>query len=156
MTIPTAHRNELVWLRQESARQALADAQVLVERDSLRGAANRTCYAMFYAVSALALARGATFKTHSGLIGFFQREFVKTEAFSRGHGRALQKAYDDRSEADYDDLLELTKEQVETRIQEAGRLIDAVAVILDAAPPAHVPGTPGGQSRGRRNVTREE
>jgi len=36
---------------------------------------------MFHAVSALALDRQVSYKTHSGLIAFFQRDFVKAGIF---------------------------------------------------------------------------
>lgn len=125
-------RETLVRLRMQDARQAVEDAQVLLDRGSLRGAANRIYYSMFYAISALALARGVAFKTHAGLISFFQREFVSTNLFGREHGRALQKAFDDRSEADYEDVLDFEQGQTETRLLEAKRFVAAADAHLRA------------------------
>jgi len=119
VNVDAEQRLSLVRNRMGDARQALADARLLLDRGSLRGTANRTYYAMFYAVSALALARGEAFKTHAGLISFFQKEYVATGLLGREHGRALQKAFDDRSEADYEDLLDIETGQVETRWREA-------------------------------------
>lgn len=102
----------------------------LFERDSLRGAANRAYYAMFYAVSALAVSRGRSFRKHSGLIAYFQKEFVVTGFLNRKHGRALQKTFEDRSEADYQDYVKLTREQIQFRIREASGLITAVKELL--------------------------
>ena len=50
-----ADRTQYVAYRLERARETLAEARLLVESDRMRGAVNRVYYAMFYAVSALAL-----------------------------------------------------------------------------------------------------
>jgi uncharacterized protein (UPF0332 family) len=85
---------------------------------------------MFYAVSALALAGGVAFKSHVGLIGFFQKEFVANGVFGREHGRSLQKAFDDRSEADYEDIPDFDEGQLETRMNEAARFLGAIEAYL--------------------------
>lgn len=130
MSIASDQRDALVRLRIENARQALTDARTLLDHGSLRGAANRIYYAMFYAVSSLALAKGVSCRTHVGLIGYFQKEFVKTGVVGREHGRALQKAFDDRSEADYEDLLQFDRGQMATRLGEAEGFIVAVVAHL--------------------------
>jgi len=126
MTLTDEQTRDIVTLRLESAAQALADAETLLKAGSLRGAANRVYYGMFHAVSALAVQDGKSFKKHSGLITFFQKEYAKPEVLDRRHGRALQKAFDDRSEADYEDRTELTVEQVTERVREARDLLGVV------------------------------
>lgn len=135
MSIPAEQRSILISHRLDSAREALDDARVLRGRQSLRGAANRIYYAMFHAVSALALDRQVSYKTHSGLIAFFQRDFVKAGVFDRSHGRALQKAFEDRSDADYDDIINISEEQIDRRLDEAVRFVDAIALSLADTPP---------------------
>lgn len=126
MTLSDEQRVELAALRLANADQALADARKLLESDSLRGAVNRVYYAMFYAVSALAIARNQVLRKHSALIGWFQKEYAKTELLARTHGRALQKAFEDRSEADYEDYITIAPDSVSARIAEADALIDAI------------------------------
>lgn len=130
MSISEDQRTVLIAHRLHSAREALEDAGVLRARNSLRGASNRIYYSMFHAVSALALDRQYLCKTHSGLISFFQREFVKKGLFDRSHGRALQKAFEDRSDADYDDMLTLSCDQVDARLSEANSFVEAIAIFL--------------------------
>ncbi|MBD3308314.1 hypothetical protein GF339_17905 [candidate division KSB3 bacterium] len=48
---------------------------------------NRIYYAMFYAVSALALLQGFSTSSHAQLRGYFNREFVKTGIISIELGR---------------------------------------------------------------------
>jgi uncharacterized protein (UPF0332 family) len=87
---------------------------------------------MFHAVSALALDRQVSHKTHSGLIAFFQRDFVKAELFDRSHGRALQKAFEDRSDADYDDVINISDEQIDRRLDEAKHFVEAISCFIAA------------------------
>ena len=126
MPITEEDREALIKVRIENAKSTLEDASQLLKSGSLRGAANRIYYAMFYAVSALAISQGLSFRKHTTLISFFQKEFSKTGIFDRKHGRALQKAFEDRSEADYQDYMKLTNEQIALRMNEATELIDAV------------------------------
>ena len=62
---------------------------------------------MFYAAHAAlgasnAIAHGAVFKTHNGLITIFSKELVLTGKVEERFGRALSKVYDLRLLADYE------------------------------------------------------
>ena len=127
MKLSDEERSNIIQVRLEDARNVFADAQLLLEHGSLRSAANRVYYAMFYAISALTIFKGRTFSKHTGVISYFQKEFVKTKIFSRDHGRAIQKAFEDRSEADYRDYLKITSEDIQQRIKEADALINAIS-----------------------------
>lgn len=120
----------LVSARLEAAKQALKDARNLAESGSSRGAMNRAYYAMFHAVSALAISRSEMHKKHTHLIAFFQKEYAKQEIVDRKHGRALQKAFEDRSEADYQDYVTFTREQMDHRLTETEEFINAVEAVI--------------------------
>ena len=120
----------VIKVRMENARITVRDAQLLRDAGSLRSAVNRAYYAMFYAASALALSRGLSLSKHSAVISFFHREFVKPGLLGREHGRALQKAFEDRSEADYQDYLRVTAQQVDARLVEARDFIEVVSTYL--------------------------
>lgn len=131
MTLSDQERQELVDVRLQTARQMLEDARQLLNVDSLRSAVNRSYYAMFHAVSALSISRGLTHRKHTQLIAFFQKEYAKPEILDRKHGRALQKAFEDRSEADYQDFVTFSEEQVKERITEAEAFIEAIQAHLE-------------------------
>jgi len=134
MTLAPEERKTIVALRLESARRSLADARLLLAAGSVRGAVNRAYYAMFYAASALAIAGGQSFTKHSALISFIHREFVKPGILPREHGRALQKAFEDRTEGDYQDLVKQKPEDAAAMIQAAAEFIDViVGLSSDAA-----------------------
>jgi uncharacterized protein (UPF0332 family) len=135
MSLTDDQRSEILRIRLENAKEALHDAESLLDDGSLRGAANRIYYAVFHAVSALALSRGVSFKKHGSLLTYFHREFVKTGVLDRAHGRAVQKAADDRSDADYSDYVTFTTEQISTRTKECRALLDAITEQVNALHP---------------------
>jgi uncharacterized protein (UPF0332 family) len=130
MTFSEADRQALVQVRLTNADTMLEDAHCLLQRASLRSAANRAYYSAFYAVSALALHEGKTFRTHTGLIGFLHGEFVATGKLDQRCGRIVQEAFEDRSEADYEDVPDITGEQITARLGEVAELIKAIRKII--------------------------
>ena len=83
------------------ARRSLAAARRDRAEEDYDFAVSRAYYAMFYAAEALLLHRGLSFSRHSGVIAGLQREYVASGELSRGHYEALQRGFEDRSEADY-------------------------------------------------------
>jgi uncharacterized protein (UPF0332 family) len=136
MTLTADERRAIALLRMENARQTLADARLLHERGSVRSAVNRTYYAMFYAASALAIARGKVFAKHSGVITFIHKECVQPGLLDRKYGRAFQKAFEDRSEGDYQDLLKLTDEQAADAIESAEEFVSALKALVESEKPS--------------------
>lgn len=89
------------------AEAACADARVLLEHGSPDGAVNRAYYAMFDAARVALLASSTPveldkIKTHSGLIGIFGNNLIKTGILSKDMGRSLSDAFRTRLTADYD------------------------------------------------------
>jgi hypothetical protein len=122
MTLSEEQQREIVRLRLASAEQALADAATLLQEGSLRGAANR-CY---YAASSLAAADGRQFRKHSALIAWFHQTYTRPERLPRRLGRTLQKAFDTRSETDYEDVLRFSTEDVRQIMAECMEFVRAV------------------------------
>jgi uncharacterized protein (UPF0332 family) len=80
------------WL--DKANNALADAEILLSRESLTGTINRCYYAMFYAAYAIVLHDGLELHKHSAVISYIHREYVKSDRISKELGRALLTAFD--------------------------------------------------------------
>lgn len=131
MTLPNGDGDGVVRLRMEAAQRAIADARLLMESGSIRGAVNRAYYAMFYAASALAVSNNSgTFSKHAGLIAYIHREYVHTGKLEKQHGRSFQKAFENRAETDYQDILRLSVQDVEAMIAEAVAFVDAIKRLL--------------------------
>jgi uncharacterized protein len=67
---------------------------------------------MFYAVLALLVLEPFESAKHSGVIGYFNRRFIKDGIFSPEMGKSLNLAFEARQEGDYKEFSELTKEFV--------------------------------------------
>lgn len=126
MTLLPEERQTVISLRMQNAEEALSDAGVLLERNSLRGAANRLYYAVFHALSALALGDGKLFAKHQGIISFFHADCVRTGRFEKRFGRVVQQAFEDRTEADYEDDVSFSEDVLRARIRDVRELINVV------------------------------
>ena len=65
----------------EKARNALDEAKILFDSEKYYGAANRSYYAAFHAMSALLIHDGYSMKKHSGVISKFRELYIKTGVF---------------------------------------------------------------------------
>ncbi|MBL7133515.1 MAG: HEPN domain-containing protein [Phycisphaerae bacterium] len=133
MTLTEEQRRQLIHLRLENADQALADAAVLLDAKSLRGASNRCYYAMFYAASALAIRDGKAFRKHSGLISYFHAQYMKTQCLPRDLGQMFVNAFDNRSQTDYQDDLTVSLDDVAGSLEDAKHFVAELKKFLGQA-----------------------
>ena len=133
MTLTEEQRRQLIRLRLENADQALADAAVLLDAESLRGASNRCYYAMFYAASALAIRDNKNFRKHSGLISYFHAEYMNTGRLPHELGQALQKVFKNRTQTDYQDDLTVSLDDVAGSLEDAKHFVAELKKFLGQA-----------------------
>jgi uncharacterized protein (UPF0332 family) len=114
---------ELVKYRFARAHETLEDARLLLNQERLPAAANRIYYAMFYAAAALLITKGLSSTRHSGVIGLFRREFVKTGLFPVDTARYLEMAFDERLESDYGDYVQFERADLEDLLAGAQRFV---------------------------------
>jgi uncharacterized protein (UPF0332 family) len=100
--IDPEQREALVKNRLEQAYEIMRTAEKLVEFGDYRSVLNRTYYAMFYALSALALHEDFQTSNHGQLLGWFNKTFVKGGVFEPQLSRILRDAFDRRMDADYE------------------------------------------------------
>jgi len=106
-------KDELIKYRVKRAKETAEDARIALENDRLHNAENRIYYAIFYIISALALQNDFSTSKHSQLLSWFNRNYVKTGRVNKEIGRIYKKQFENRLEGDYDDFVELNKEDVE-------------------------------------------
>ena len=116
------------------ASDKLRVARLLLEGEAWSDAASRAYYAAFHAVSALHLAHGKTFSTHSQLIGVFNKDFVRTGRFPKEFTSALTRLFEDRQSGDYDVLSTLTEQDARQDVDHAANIIDAIQIYLKSNP----------------------
>jgi uncharacterized protein (UPF0332 family) len=132
MSLSDAQREHVVKVRLANAGQMLLDASNMLAGGSLRSAANRSYYAVFYAASALAMRDGHTFRRHRGVISYFHEAYIKTGRLPKELGGIFQRAFNSRCDADYDDLVELVADDVAEMLQQARRFVAEVKSLLQA------------------------
>ena len=66
----------LALYRLERAKELIDDSRRLFESGSYKSSNNRAYYAIFYAMRAVLALDEVDFKKHSGVIQYFQREYI--------------------------------------------------------------------------------
>lgn len=109
------------------AREVLEDAKKLYEAGgTARSVVNRAYYAMFYAASALLADLNDLPRKHSGVIGFFDRHFVKTGIFPKEMSKAIHRGFELRQQGDYVQAAELDPEDAKEMLAQAEKFVTAV------------------------------
>ena len=69
--------------RLEKAQESLKYAKILMDNDGYAETVNRAYYAIFHATRAILAIDGVDRKRHSGVISYFQENYVKTGIFDK-------------------------------------------------------------------------
>jgi hypothetical protein len=120
----------LVRYRLQQAAETLREASLLLDQSAWRGAQNRAYYAMFYAVHALLATRQLGTSKHSGVLGLFDREFVKPGLLPTTLSRSLRLAFNRRQSWDYGEVDGLDPEEITEMVSEARLFVQAIEEFL--------------------------
>lgn len=126
------------WLAR--AREALASARDEERAGRLAFAVNRCYFAVFYAASAVLLARGHRFVKHSGVRGAVHQQLVRPGLIPEAWGRFYDRLFEDRQESDYLEFVTFEAGPVRETLGKAAELVGILAALVPPAPPA--PGAP--------------
>lgn len=121
---------ELVKYRIEQAKETISEIEILIEKALLNIAINRIYYGMFYMLLALALKKGFKTSKHNQLIGWFNKEFVKTGIISQKFGKIINKAFEDRTDGDYGIFIHFEKEEVLVKFDDMKEFIAELEKII--------------------------
>ena len=117
--------------RIKQAEESLDEARYLLDGGkSLRSVINRAYYSMFYSILALLIFEPYSSSKHSGVLSYFNRQFIKNGLIPKDIGRAVNKAFDIRQRGDYREQITLNHNQVEPFIDWAEKLIKSVKDFL--------------------------
>ena len=123
-------RKDLSAHRLSRAQELLQDAETLFEANSYKGANNRAYYAIFSSMRAVLALDGEDFKRHSGVIQYFQKNYIKSGIFDKRFSDIITKASRIRNASDYDDFYIASPEESREQIEDARLLLDAVSRYL--------------------------
>lgn len=109
-------KKELIALaryRLTRAKETFDDALKLLNEGSLNSATNRFYYAAFYAARAILATKEIDSSKHSGVISLFNKHFVKTGIIEPDKAKILKRSFEKRQDIDYEDFVEITRQEVE-------------------------------------------
>ena len=123
---------ELALYRLEKATADLNDAKKTLELEMFDTAANRSYYAIFHAARSVLALDGQDYKKHSGVIGNFQKNYIKTGIFSKEMSNIIKSAFDMRTDSDYEDFYVVPKDDVVKQVEEAECFVSEIEKYLTA------------------------
>lgn len=118
---------DLCCYRLDKARKCLESAKILAESEDYCSAANRAYYSIFHSVRSILALDEVDFSKHSGVMSYFQKNYVKQGIFGKEYSKILMEAFEIRTESDYDDYYVISKEEVNAQIQNAQFFLDGVS-----------------------------
>ena len=126
----TEGQAELIRYRLSRAKETLKEANELVKSGLLHGATNRIYYACFYSVVALILTKSLSSSKHSGVLGLFNKNFVKTGIIPKEMGKFYSRMFDNRLESDYGELIDIEPDEIIKDLAAAAEFLDLIAAVI--------------------------
>ncbi|MBR4814991.1 MAG: HEPN domain-containing protein [Paludibacteraceae bacterium] len=105
-------KKALIDNKVKRSHETWVETKGIIESKYWYAAANRMYYACYYMVSALLLKNELNAHTHSGMIGLFGLNFIKTNIVSPELGKFYSQLFELRQTGDYDDWKIITETEV--------------------------------------------
>ncbi len=105
-------RKDLAKLRLDNANERLSFIPAILEIGDYKTAANRSYYAIFYAMRAVLALDGFDSKKHSGIIAEFRKNYIKTGIFEDEMSDIISDLFEVRASSDYDDFYIISKPKI--------------------------------------------
>ncbi|RIH99847.1 HEPN domain-containing protein [candidate division NPL-UPA2 bacterium Unc8] len=112
------------------AKEAIEEAEILLEKGYTNTFVNRLYYACFYTVSALLLTKGLSSAKHSGVRSLFHKHFVKSGVVDVELGQLYDRLFDNRQKGDYADLVKFNLVEVTPWLEEAKKFVAGLEDVI--------------------------
>jgi hypothetical protein len=116
-------KNELASYRLSKAKEDLFSSRELLKNDLFAQSINRSYYAVFHATRSLLAIDGYDSKKHSGVIHFFNQNYIAPQKIEKEYGKILVIAFNIRVRADYHDFFIASRSDAETQIKNAEKFL---------------------------------
>ena len=110
---------DLSKYRFDCSLEALEDAKIMYEACRYKNALNRAYYSIFHGMRAVNALDGFDSSKHSGVIAYFNQNYVKEGYFSKEASKLIKLAAEKRENADYLDFFVASKEEAAEQIKRA-------------------------------------
>lgn len=124
---------ELAGYRMNRANEMLEAAEKNLEIGQYKTSLNRSYYAIFHAMRAMNILHGFDSSKHSGVIAYFNKEYVKEGLVDRELSAIIKNSSFLREKSDYDDFFIVGRKETENQIENAKIFLEAVKKYLEQA-----------------------
>ena len=121
---------DLARYRYQCCIDAIEDAKIMYQHGRYKNTLNRAYYSIFYAIRAVNAVRDFDSSKHSGVIAFFDQNYVKNGIFPKEASKIIKGASENRERADYLDFFIASKKDAETQIANAEKFKDLIEEYL--------------------------
>lgn len=117
---------ELADYRMERAFEMLIAAEDNLKIGQYKTSLNRSYYAIFHAMRAANITKGFDSSKHSGVIAFFNKEYLKENIIDRKMSPIIKNSSFFREKSDYDDFFIASKKDAEKQLKNAKIFLNVV------------------------------
>lgn len=117
---------ELAMYRMERAFEMLIAAEDNLKIGQYKTSLNRSYYAIFHAMRATNIIKGFDSSKHSGVIAFFNKEYLKENIIDRKMSPIIKNSSFFREKSDYDDFFIASKKDAENQLKNAKIFLSVV------------------------------
>lgn len=107
----------------EGAVESPKDEELLCIEMRYSSAVNRAYYAIFHALRAVTALDGFDSGKHSGVIAYFNRNYVKNGIFNRRISKNIDMSFRLREKTDYQDFVMISRDMAEEQINKAKEVL---------------------------------
>ncbi len=124
---------ELAEYRMKRAEEMLLAAEENLKIGQYKTSLNRSYYAIFHAMRAANIIKGFDSSKHSGVIAFFNKEYLKAGIMDRQLSVIIKESSFLREKSDYDDFFIAGQKESKAQLDNARRFLQAVKIYLQSA-----------------------
>lgn len=122
---------ELAGYRMERANEMLSAAADNLEIGQFKTSLNRSYYAIFHAMRAMNILKGFDSSKHSGVIAFFNKEYLKENILDKNLSVIIKNSAFLREKSDYDDFYIASKKEAEKQLEDAKLFLQEVKKFME-------------------------
>lgn len=121
---------ELAGYRMERANEMLEAAKKNLEIGQYKTSLNRSYYAIFHAMRAANILKGFDSSKHSGVIAYFNREYLKSGILEKNLSVIIKNSAFLREKSDYDDFFIASRKDAEKQLEDANTFVTSIEQFL--------------------------
>ena len=121
---------ELAGYRIERANEMLEAAKKNLEIGQYKTSLNRSYYAIFHAMRAANILKGFDSSKHSGVIAYFNREYLKSGILEKSLSVIIKNSAFLREKSDYDDFFIASRKDAEKQLEDANAFVMVIEQFL--------------------------